>query len=132
MDMFCPGRMVNADLARIINSDKVQLLGGWLYWLRRRGLTVKAKQKKLEKKRKPIKKRSIESRELMPEEMEKKKKEEKAREKELKKLEAAQKAAAANLQKRKKKSAKGEAREENPHDYVDPETPPGEKKKLAR
>ncbi|XP_057805457.1 valine--tRNA ligase, mitochondrial 1 [Salvia miltiorrhiza] len=84
----------------------------------------------------------MESRELTAEELEKKKKkEEKAREKELKKLKAAQKAAAAKLQAQqpaaaskseKKKNAKREAQEENPQDYVDPETPLGEKKKLAR
>ncbi|XAR47991.1 Valine--tRNA ligase [Bertholletia excelsa] len=70
----------------------------------------------------------------------KKKKEEKAREKELKKLKAAQKAEAAKLQAQaatnasktsKRKNIK-EAGEENPEDYVDPETPFGEKKQLSR
>nr|XP_033511466.1 valine--tRNA ligase, mitochondrial 1-like isoform X2 [Nicotiana tomentosiformis] len=77
--------------------------------------------------------------ELTPEELEKKKKkEEKAREKELKKLKAAQKAEAAkkgasNVSKAaKKKSSKREGEEENPEDYVDPETPLGEKKRLSR
>ncbi|KAL6524885.1 Valine--tRNA ligase, mitochondrial 1 [Orobanche minor] len=84
----------------------------------------------------------MESRELMMEDLEKKKKkEEKAREKELKKLKAATKAAAAKLQARqptaaskseKKKNAKREADDENPEDFVDPETPLGEKKKLSR
>ncbi|XP_070006507.1 valine--tRNA ligase, mitochondrial 1-like isoform X2 [Nicotiana sylvestris] len=77
--------------------------------------------------------------ELTPEELEKKKKkEEKAREKELKKLKAAQKAEAAkkgasNVSKTaKKKISKREGEEENPEDYVDPETPLGEKKRLSR
>ncbi|KAM7474595.1 hypothetical protein LguiB_021838 [Lonicera macranthoides] len=71
----------------------------------------------------------------------KKKKEEKAREKELKKLKAAQKAEAAKLQAQqasnasktaKKKNVKRETgEEENPDDYVDPETPFGEKKQLS-
>lgn len=84
----------------------------------------------------------MESRELTPEELEKKKKkEEKAKEKELKKLKAAQKAAAVKLQAQqptaaskseKKKNVKREVEEENPEDYVDPETPLGEKKKLSR
>ncbi|XP_059629353.1 valine--tRNA ligase, mitochondrial 1 isoform X2 [Cornus florida] len=75
---------------------------------------------------------------LTVEELEKKKKkEEKAREKELKKLKAAQKAEAAKLQAQqpsnaskvaKKKSTRREAGEDNPEDYVDPETPFGEKK----
>ncbi|XP_047340361.1 valine--tRNA ligase, mitochondrial 1 [Impatiens glandulifera] len=79
---------------------------------------------------------------LSAEELEKKKKkEEKAREKELKKLKAAQKAEAAKLQAQqatstvsktaKKKTAKREVTEENPEDYVDPETPLGEKKRLS-
>ncbi|KAK3027465.1 hypothetical protein RJ639_041071 [Escallonia herrerae] len=70
----------------------------------------------------------------------KKKKEEKAREKELKKLKAAQKAEVAKLQAQvssaskvgKKKNVKREAEEENPEDFIDPETPFGEKKHLAR
>ncbi|KAK3034819.1 hypothetical protein RJ639_033724 [Escallonia herrerae] len=70
----------------------------------------------------------------------KKKKEEKAREKELKKLKAAQKAEAAKLQAQvssaskvgKKKNVKREAEEENPEDFIDPETSFGEKKHLAR
>ncbi|KAL7003273.1 Valine--tRNA ligase, mitochondrial 1 [Sarracenia purpurea var. burkii] len=70
----------------------------------------------------------------------KKKKEEKAREKELKKLKAAQKAEAAKLQAHevsnskvvKRKNIKKEAEEENPEDYVDPETPFGDKKHLSR
>ncbi|XP_016463818.1 valine--tRNA ligase, mitochondrial 1 [Nicotiana tabacum] len=79
--------------------------------------------------------------ELTPEELEKKKKkEEKAKEKELKKLKAAQKAEAAkkaqgasNVSKTaKKKISKREGEEENPEDYVDPETPLGEKKRLSR
>lgn len=84
----------------------------------------------------------MDSRELTPEELEKKKKkDEKAREKELKKQKAAQKAAAAKLQAQqpatasksdKKKNVKREVEEENPEDYVDPETPSGEKKKLSR
>ncbi|KAL8526538.1 hypothetical protein ACS0TY_015654 [Phlomoides rotata] len=84
----------------------------------------------------------MDSRELTLEELEKKKKkEEKAREKELKKQKAAQKAAAAKLQAQqpatgsksdKKKNVKREVEEENPEDYVDPETPLGEKKKLSR
>ncbi|KDP32641.1 hypothetical protein JCGZ_13191 [Jatropha curcas] len=71
----------------------------------------------------------------------KKKKEEKAREKELKKLKAAEKAAKFKAQQEssnasKKGAAKKSARrevggEENPEDYVDPETPFGEKKKLS-
>ncbi|CAL5323136.1 unnamed protein product [Camellia sinensis] len=70
----------------------------------------------------------------------KKKKEEKAREKELKKLKAAQKAEAAKLQAQvsntskmgKRKNIKREAGEENPEDYLDPETPSGEKKHLSQ
>ncbi|PHT35693.1 hypothetical protein CQW23_23393 [Capsicum baccatum] len=82
-----------------------------------------------------------EGKQLTPEELEKKmKKEEKAREKELKKLKAAQKAQAAkqaqansNVSKSaKKKSAKKDGGEENPEDFVDPETSLGEKKKLSR
>ncbi|XP_019164045.1 PREDICTED: valine--tRNA ligase, mitochondrial 1-like [Ipomoea nil] len=82
-----------------------------------------------------------EGKQLTPEELEKKKKkEEKAREKELKKLKAAQKAEAAKLQAQqaanapktsKKKSSKREVGDENPEDFVDPETPLGEKKKLS-
>ncbi|XP_048132008.1 valine--tRNA ligase, mitochondrial 1-like isoform X2 [Rhodamnia argentea] len=71
----------------------------------------------------------------------KKKKEEKAREKELKKLKAAEKAELAKLKSQQvadapKKSAKKNIKrytgEENPGDYVDPETPFGEKKRLSR
>ncbi|KAJ9162760.1 hypothetical protein P3X46_022509 [Hevea brasiliensis] len=71
----------------------------------------------------------------------KKKKEEKAREKELKKLKAAEKAAKFKAKQEsnnasKKSSAKKNARrdaggEENPEDYVDPETPSGDKKRLS-
>ncbi|KAM3341099.1 valine-tRNA ligase, mitochondrial 1 [Capsicum galapagoense] len=83
----------------------------------------------------------LEGKQLTPEELEKKKKkEEKAREKELKKLKAAQKAEAAkqaqassNVSKTaKKKSSKKDGGEENPEDFIDPETPLGEKKKLSR
>ncbi|XXG89905.1 hypothetical protein AAC387_Pa12g1796 [Persea americana] len=71
----------------------------------------------------------------------KKKKEEKAREKELKKMKAAQKAEAAKLQAQKasnapkkseRKNIKKDAEEENLEDYVDPETAPGQKKRLSR
>ncbi|KAA8528160.1 hypothetical protein F0562_035589 [Nyssa sinensis] len=71
----------------------------------------------------------------------KKKKEEKAREKELKKLKAAQKAEAAKLQAQqvsnaskvgKRKNIKREAGDENPEDYIDPDTSFGEKKQLSR
>ncbi|MCD7461038.1 Valine--tRNA ligase, mitochondrial 1, partial [Datura stramonium] len=63
-----------------------------------------------------------------------------AREKELKKLKAAQKAEAAKQAQAsssvsktaKKKSSKRDGGEENPEDFVDPETPLGEKKKLSR
>ncbi|KAL3526173.1 hypothetical protein ACH5RR_014545 [Cinchona calisaya] len=83
---------------------------------------------------------SSEPKQLTPEELEKKKKkEEKAREKELKKLKAAQKAEAAKLQAQqssskagKKKNLKREGLEDNAEDYVDPETPLGEKKRLSR
>ncbi|XVF34152.1 hypothetical protein REPUB_Repub18cG0033800 [Reevesia pubescens] len=70
----------------------------------------------------------------------KKKKEEKAKEKELKKLKALEKAELAKLKaqqgsnapkKNAKKSAKREADDENPDDYVDPDTPLGEKKRLS-
>ncbi|KAK1302318.1 Valine--tRNA ligase [Acorus calamus] len=71
----------------------------------------------------------------------KKKKEEKAREKELKKLKALQKAEAAKNQSQQKPSTKksekknqrrgGGAEEEKPEDFIDPETPNGEKKKLS-
>lgn len=70
----------------------------------------------------------------------KKKKEEKAREKELKKLKAAEKAELAKLKaqqganapkKSAKKNIKRDTGEENPEDYVDPETPFGEKKRLS-
>ncbi|XP_015087822.1 valine--tRNA ligase, mitochondrial 1 [Solanum pennellii] len=82
-----------------------------------------------------------EGKQLTPEELEKKKKkEEKAREKELKKLKAAQKAEAAKQAQAssavsktaKKKSSKRDGGEENPEDFVDPETRLGEKKKLSR
>ncbi|XP_027069479.2 valine--tRNA ligase, mitochondrial 1-like isoform X1 [Coffea arabica] len=83
-----------------------------------------------------------EPKQLTPEELErKKKKEEKAKEKELKKLKAAQKAEAAKLQAQqssnapktgKKKNLKREGLEDNPEDYVDPETPLGEKKRISR
>ncbi|GFQ01299.1 valine--tRNA ligase [Phtheirospermum japonicum] len=74
---------------------------------------------------------------MEPELEKKKKKDEKAREKELKKLKAAQKAAAKTQaqpttpasKSEKKKNAK---RDNNPQDFVEPETPLGEKKKLAR
>ncbi|PSS33118.1 Valine--tRNA ligase, partial [Actinidia chinensis var. chinensis] len=71
----------------------------------------------------------------------KKKKEEKAREKEAKKLKAAKKAEAAKLQAQrpsntskmgKRKNLKNDAGEEDPEDYVDPETPFGEKKHLSQ
>ncbi|XP_068655538.1 valine--tRNA ligase, mitochondrial 1 [Aristolochia californica] len=70
----------------------------------------------------------------------KKKKEEKAREKELKKLKAQQKQEAAKLQaqkaanapkKNEKKILKKDSEEENPADYIDPETLVGEKKILS-
>ncbi|XP_078446483.1 valyl-tRNA synthetase / valine-tRNA ligase (VALRS) [Wolffia australiana] len=69
----------------------------------------------------------------------KKKKEEKAKEKELKKLKAAQKAEAAKLKpqttnlpkKSERKNAKKGAEDDNPEDFIDPETPAGEKKKLS-
>ncbi|KAJ4964063.1 hypothetical protein NE237_024002 [Protea cynaroides] len=70
----------------------------------------------------------------------KKKKEEKAKEKEMKKLKALQKAEAAKLQaqktsnapkKNERKTSKRDAEEERPEDYVDPVTPPGEKKRLS-
>ncbi|KAK9103448.1 hypothetical protein Sjap_020702 [Stephania japonica] len=70
----------------------------------------------------------------------KKKKEEKAKEKELKKLKAQQKAEAAKLQaqkasngpkKNERKNTKREVEEENPVDFIDPETPQGEKKVLS-
>lgn len=69
----------------------------------------------------------------------KKKKEEKAKAKELKKLKAAQKAEAAKLQaqqastapkKSERKNLKRDG-DENAEDYVDPETPSGEKKQLS-
>ncbi|MBA0645042.1 hypothetical protein Goklo_013180, partial [Gossypium klotzschianum] len=78
---------------------------------------------------------------LTEEELErKKKKEEKAKEKELKKQKALEKAELAKLKaqqgsnapkKSAKKSAKREADDENPEDFVDPETPSGEKKRLS-
>ncbi|XP_010527840.1 PREDICTED: valine--tRNA ligase, mitochondrial 1-like [Tarenaya hassleriana] len=73
----------------------------------------------------------------------KKKKEEKAREKELKKQKALEKAKLAELKakqakdgtnapkKSSKKSAKRDASEDNPQDFVDPETPLGERKRLS-
>nr|KAJ0195012.1 hypothetical protein LSAT_V11C700366640 [Lactuca sativa] len=79
---------------------------------------------------------------LSEEELErKKKKEEKAKEKELKRLKAAQKAEAAKLKAQqgpsiskasKKKTVRADASEENPEDYIDPETPSGDKKKLSQ
>ncbi|XP_039168018.1 valine--tRNA ligase, mitochondrial 1-like [Eucalyptus grandis] len=69
------------------------------------------------------------------------KKEEKAREKELKKLKAAEKAELAKLKaqqgadapkKSAKKNIKRDIGEDNPGDYVDRETPFGEKKRLSR
>ncbi|PPD72092.1 hypothetical protein GOBAR_DD31016 [Gossypium barbadense] len=78
---------------------------------------------------------------LTEEELErKKKKEEKAKEKELKKQKALEKAELAKLKaqqgsnapkKSAKKSAKREADDENPEDFVDPETPSGERKRLS-
>ncbi|KAL5720040.1 valine--tRNA ligase [Ranunculus cassubicifolius] len=72
----------------------------------------------------------------------KKKKEEKAREKELKKLKAQQKKEASKLlegqnaastsKKSERKNVKRGAEEENSDNYVDPVTPPGEKKQLSR
>ncbi|KAL6526577.1 Valine--tRNA ligase, mitochondrial 1 [Orobanche gracilis] len=69
----------------------------------------------------------------------KKKKEEKARVKELKKQNALEKAQLAKLKaqgsnapkRSTKKNANQEADEENPEDFVDPETPFGEKKRLS-
>ncbi|GAV80269.1 tRNA-synt_1 domain-containing protein/Anticodon_1 domain-containing protein [Cephalotus follicularis] len=70
----------------------------------------------------------------------KKKKDEKAREKELKKQKAAEKAELAKLKaqqasnapkKSVKKITKRDAAEENPADFVDPETPFGEKKRIS-
>ncbi|KAK4796457.1 hypothetical protein SAY86_028783 [Trapa natans] len=69
----------------------------------------------------------------------KKKKEEKAKEKELKKLKAAEKAAKAKLaqqdgnttKKSAKKNVKRDVGEENPEDYIDPETTIGKKKRLS-
>ncbi|CAA7400140.1 unnamed protein product [Spirodela intermedia] len=63
-----------------------------------------------------------------------------AKEKELKKLKAAQKAEVAKVQaqktnvpkKNERKSTKRGAEDDNPDDYIDPETPAGEKKKLSR
>ncbi|KAI3496387.1 hypothetical protein L1887_38748 [Cichorium endivia] len=79
---------------------------------------------------------------LSEEELErKKKKEEKAKEKELKRLKAAQKAEAAKLKAQqgavsskanKKKNVRADASEENPQDFIDPETPSGDKKKLSQ
>nr|GEU96755.1 valine--tRNA ligase, mitochondrial 1-like isoform X2 [Tanacetum cinerariifolium] len=78
---------------------------------------------------------------LTEEELErKKKKEEKAKEKELKRLKAAQKAEAAKLKAQqgsasskalKKKHERANAGEDNPEDFIDPQTPVGEKKKLS-
>lgn len=71
----------------------------------------------------------------------KKKKEEKAKAKELKKLKALQKAEAAKLQaqqassnasKKSERKIKRDAEGENAEDYIDPETPFGEKKRLSR
>ncbi|KAE8673595.1 Valine--tRNA ligase [Hibiscus syriacus] len=75
---------------------------------------------------------------LTEEELERKKK--KAREKELKKFKASEKTKAAKLKaqqgsnapkKSAKKSATREVDDENPEDFVDPETPSGEKKRLS-
>ncbi|KAG5390872.1 hypothetical protein IGI04_032413 [Brassica rapa subsp. trilocularis] len=78
---------------------------------------------------------------LTEEELERKKrKDEKAREKELKKLKAEEKSKLAELKakevkdvpkKSTKKSSKRDAPEENPEDFVDPETPVGERKRLS-
>ncbi|AEE29190.1 valyl-tRNA synthetase / valine-tRNA ligase (VALRS) [Arabidopsis thaliana] len=81
---------------------------------------------------------------LTEEELErKKKKEEKAKEKELKKQKALEKERLAELKakqakdgtnvpkKSAKKSSKRDASEENPEDFVDPETPLGERKRLS-
>ncbi|OMO65589.1 Aminoacyl-tRNA synthetase, class Ia [Corchorus olitorius] len=74
------------------------------------------------------------------EEDRKKKKEEKARLKEEKKQKAAEKAEKTKLKEQQvsnaskksaKKNAKREADDENPEDFVDPETPLGEKKRLS-
>ncbi|KAL4595270.1 hypothetical protein ACB092_12G079300 [Castanea dentata] len=68
----------------------------------------------------------------------KKKKEEKAREKELKKQKALEKAAklqaqqASNTQKKsEKKTVKRGGEEENPKEFIDPQTPSGEKKRMS-
>ncbi|XP_039003140.1 valine--tRNA ligase, mitochondrial 1-like [Hibiscus syriacus] len=80
-----------------------------------------------------------ETKPLTEEELERKKRKKK-REKELKKLKALEKAEAAKLKaqqglnapkKSAKKSAKRAADDENPEDFVDPDTPSGEKKKLS-
>ncbi|GAA0142995.1 aminoacyl-tRNA synthetase [Lithospermum erythrorhizon] len=78
---------------------------------------------------------------LTPLELEKKKKkDDKAKEKELKKLKAAQKAEAAKVQApnisgaskaNKKKNVKKVGGDENPEEFVDPETPFGQKKQLS-
>ncbi|RID48468.1 hypothetical protein BRARA_I04978 [Brassica rapa] len=81
---------------------------------------------------------------LTEEELErKKKKDDKAKEKELKKLKALEKAKLAELKakqakdgtsapkKSAKKSSKRDASDENPADFVDPETPLGDKKRLS-
>ncbi|KAK6916154.1 Aminoacyl-tRNA synthetase, class Ia [Dillenia turbinata] len=83
-----------------------------------------------------------EKQELSAEELaKKKKKEEKAKEKELKKLKALQKAELAkqqaqqvssNPKKSERKNVKRNADEENSEDFVEPETPCGEKKRLSR
>ncbi|VVA98459.1 unnamed protein product [Arabis nemorensis] len=85
-----------------------------------------------------------EKKNLTEEELErKKKKDDKAREKELKKLKALEKAKLAELKAKEakdgtstskksiKKSSKRDASEENPEDFVDPETPLGERKRLS-
>ncbi|CAI9098045.1 OLC1v1034597C1 [Oldenlandia corymbosa var. corymbosa] len=100
------------------------------------------KNPEMQKKEKAEAAPSSEPKHLTPEELErKKKKEEKAREKEWKKLKAAQKAEAAKLQAQqasnasktgKKKSSRREGVEDNPEDYIDPETPSGEKKRLSQ
>ncbi|CAF2254456.1 unnamed protein product [Brassica rapa] len=73
----------------------------------------------------------------------KKKKDEKAREKELKKLKALEKAkkleelkakqekGGTNASQKKKSHKRDDASEENPEDFVDPETPLGERKRLS-
>ncbi|XP_044506474.1 valine--tRNA ligase, mitochondrial 1-like isoform X2 [Mangifera indica] len=76
---------------------------------------------------------------LTEEELErKKKKEEKAKEKELKKLKALEKAekmkkqVQGSLKKSAKRNVKHDDSEENPDDFVDPETPHGERKRMSK